>query len=140
MEGSTEDLPDTQTSVASTLEDSVSSARWAEDSTADVGNHADAEDAEGADDADDPNDMEASVADETDLQVFAEDGDSQSRNVPRGELEVVDVSLSGRAQRRLARHARRARIPLVSRALVVEERALAKTCALATSISANLQV
>lgn len=121
MEGSTEDLPDTQTSVASTLEDSVSSARWAEDSTADAGNHADAEDAEGADDADDPNDMEASVADETDLQVFAEDGDSQSRNVPRGELEVVDVSLSGRAQRRLARHARRARIPLVSRALVVEE-------------------
>lgn len=39
----------------------------------------------------------------------------------RGELEVVDVNLCGRAQRRLARHARRARIPLVSRALVVDE-------------------
>lgn len=38
-----------------------------------------------------------------------------------GELEVVDVNFSGRAQRRLARHARRARIPLVSRALVLEE-------------------
>ena len=121
MEGSTEDLPETQTSVASTLEDSVSSARWAEDSTADVGNHADAED---ANDANDPNDMEASVA-ETDLQVSAED-DSQ-RNA-RGELEVVDVSLSGRAQRRLARHARRARIPLVSRALVVEERVGKNMC------------
>eukprot|EP00931_Biecheleriopsis_adriatica_P096897 TRINITY_DN7061_c0_g1_i1.p1 TRINITY_DN7061_c0_g1~~TRINITY_DN7061_c0_g1_i1.p1 ORF type:complete len:895 (+),score=162.14 TRINITY_DN7061_c0_g1_i1:158-2842(+) len=41
----------------------------------------------------------------------------------RGELEVVDVNFCGRAQRRLARHARRARIPLagVNRALVVEE-------------------
>lgn len=37
------------------------------------------------------------------------------------ELEILDVNFSGRAQRRLARHARRARIPLVSRALVLEE-------------------
>ena len=43
------------------------------------------------------------------------------RSSSRGELEVVDVNLSGRAQRRIARHARRARIPLVSRTLVVED-------------------
>ena len=48
----------------------------------------------------------------------AEDENEVSR---ARELEVVDVNLCGRAQRRLARHARRARIPLVSRALVVDE-------------------
>ncbi|CAE7481982.1 RNF165 [Symbiodinium sp. CCMP2456] len=49
-----------------------------------------------------------------------EDG-SYVRSGSRGELEVLDVNFCGRARRRLARHARRARIPLVSRALVVEE-------------------
>ncbi|CAE7502939.1 RING finger protein 165 [Symbiodinium microadriaticum] len=52
----------------------------------------------------------------------AEDEDgSYVRGGSRGELEVLDVNFCGRARRRLARHARRARIPLVSRALVVEE-------------------
>ena len=52
----------------------------------------------------------------------AEDEDgSYVRSGSRGELEVLDVNFCGRARRRLARHARRARIPLVSRALVVEE-------------------
>ncbi|CAE8620342.1 unnamed protein product [Polarella glacialis] len=45
------------------------------------------------------------------------------RLVDRGELEVLDVSFSGRAQRRLARHAKRARLPvsISAQALVVED-------------------
>ena len=108
MEGSAESLPNSQSSLASTMADSLSSDRWQSPEAADVGNHADAAD------ANENNEIEASMA-ETD--VF-EDGEASRA---RGELEVVDVNLSGRAQRRLARHARRARIPLVSRALVVED-------------------
>lgn len=126
MEGSAEAPPDTQTSLASTVADSLSSDAnrpWQspEAFEADAGSRADAENADenGTSAMDEMHtEMEEDVADED-----AEE-DSQFRSASRGELEVVDVSLSGRAQRRLARHARRARIPLVSRALVVEDRGL----------------
>ncbi len=126
MEGSAEAPPDTQTSLASTVADSLSSdadRTWQspEAFEADAGSRADAENADdmGTSAMEEMHtEMEEDVADED-----AED-DSQFRSASRGELEVVDVSLSGRAQRRLARHARRARIPLVSRALVVEDRGL----------------
>jgi len=122
MEGSAEAPPDTQTSLASTVADSLSSdadRTWQspEAFEADAGSRADAENADGMGTSamdEMHTEMEDDVADE-------DEEDSQFRSASRGELEVVDVSLSGRAQRRLARHARRARIPLVSRALVVED-------------------
>ena len=78
----------------------------------------------------------------TDLQVFAEDGDSQSRNVPRGELEVVDGQFKWQGpQRRLARHARRGQDTIgVSSPGGGGKGSGKKHAPLATSISANLQV
>ncbi|CAK9115868.1 unnamed protein product [Durusdinium trenchii] len=89
------ELLDTQTSLASTQFDSLSE--------------------ENPDGIEDP---EALVPAEGEEEAIHE---ALLRASSRGDLEVTDVNLSGRAQRRLARHARRARIPLVSRALVVED-------------------
>ena len=87
--------------------------------------------AEDRPEAEPPPDAEEAEATEADadsllLSTLSREGDENEdgayvRSGSRGELEVLDVNFCGRAQRRLARHARRARIPLVARALVVEE-------------------